>query len=95
MTHVFYKDADFCLIVFDITNRETFEACARWKNDLDNKYEMENGQKCPCLLIGNKCDLRGRVLEQSEIDDFCTRHNFYGYMEISAKNDVMVKDTIE
>lgn len=57
MTHVFYKNADFCLIVFDISNRESFEACARWKMDLDEKYEMENGMKCPCLLIGNKVSL--------------------------------------
>ena len=54
MTHVFYKEADFCLIVFDITSRDSFEACARWKKDLDDKYVMDNGLTCPCLLIGNK-----------------------------------------
>merc|ERR1739845_12760 len=94
MTHVFYKDAEFCLIVFDLTKRESFEACAKWKKDLDDKHTLENGEKCPCLLIGNKCDLPNRVLEQIEIADFCKENNFYGYMEISAKNDIMVKDTI-
>ena len=54
MTHVFYKDAEFCLIVFDITNRESFLAVSKWKKDLDDKYTLENGTKCPCLLIGNK-----------------------------------------
>ncbi len=42
-----------------------------------------------------KSDLSERVLEQSEIDMFCKEHNFFGYMEISAKNDIMVKDTLE
>ena len=54
MTHVFYKEAEFCLIVFDITNRESFLAVSKWKKDLDDKYTLENGTKCPCLLIGNK-----------------------------------------
>lgn len=54
MTHVYYKSADFCLIMFDLNNRESFRACARWKKDLDDKYRLEDGSKCPCLLIGNK-----------------------------------------
>jgi len=35
-------------------NRESFKACAKWKIDLDEKYQLEDGSKCPCLLIGNK-----------------------------------------
>ena len=54
MTHVYYKNADFCMIMFDLSNRESFRACARWKADLDEKYTLEDGSKCPCLLIGNK-----------------------------------------
>jgi GTPase SAR1 family protein len=54
MTHCFYKDADFCLVIFDITNRESFLACAKWKKDLDDKYMLKSGKSCPCLLIGNK-----------------------------------------
>ena len=54
MTHVYYKSSDFCLIMFDLNNRESFKACARWKRDLDEKYRLDDGSKCPCLLIGNK-----------------------------------------
>lgn len=54
MTHVYYKNSDFCLIMFDLNNLESFKACARWKRDLDDKYRLEDGSKCPCLLIGNK-----------------------------------------
>ena len=74
MTHVFYKNADFCLIMFDLNSRDSFMTCAKWKADLDDKYELEDGSKCPCLLIGNKCDLSERVLEQSEIEDFMVEH---------------------
>ena len=65
MTHVYYKNADFCLIMFDLMSRDSFRACAKWKKDLDDKYRMEDGSKCPCLLIGNKVryfkiDLKGQ-----------------------------------
>ena len=61
MTHVYYKNADFCLIMFDLTSRESFQACARWKKDLDDKHRMEDGSKCPCLLIGNKVSFENIV----------------------------------
>jgi GTPase SAR1 family protein len=54
MTHVYYKNSDFCLIMFDLMNRKSFESCAKWKLDLDEKYSFYDGSKCPCLLIGNK-----------------------------------------
>ncbi|RMZ98238.1 ras-related Rab-7L1-like [Brachionus plicatilis] len=95
MTHVYYKNSDFCLIMFDLMNRESFQACAKWKTDLDEKYRLADGSKCPCLLIGNKCDMSNRVLEQSEIEDFCREYEFYGYMEMSVKKNIMVKETIE
>lgn len=95
MTHVYYKNSDFCLVMFDLTNRESFKACAKWKADLDEKYCLDDGSNCPCLLIGNKCDLNDRVLEQSEIEDFCEEHGFYGFMEVSVKKNIMVDETIE
>ena len=54
MSNMYYKNTNFCLIMFDLTDLETFKACAKWKRDLDEKFRMENGKKCPCLLIGNK-----------------------------------------
>jgi len=94
MTHVYYKNADFCLILFDLTNKESFLACQKWKNDLDKKHELSDGSKCPCLLIGNKCDLPNRVLEQSEIEDFCKKNEFFGYIELSVKKNIMVSETM-
>lgn len=96
MTNVYYKNADFCLVMFDLTNRESFEACAKWKQDLDLKYKLDDvDSNCPCLLVGNKSDMTNRVLDQSEIEDFCMEHGFYGYMEVSVKRDIMARETID
>jgi hypothetical protein len=40
--------------MFDLNNRKSFEDCAKWKQDLDDKYRFDDGSKCPCLLVGNK-----------------------------------------
>lgn len=39
--------------------------------------------------------MTNKVLDQSEIEDFCQKYGFYGYMEVSVKKDIMVKETIE
>lgn len=96
MSHIYYKDSDFCLILFDVTNRKSFEECAKWKLDLDEKYRMIDDSKCPCLLIGNKCDeMAKREVDQEEIMDMCNLFEFFGYMEISVKNNIMVKETVD
>ncbi len=54
MTRVYYKDAVGCFIVFDVTRASTFEAVIRWKNDLDSKVTLPDGNPIPCILLANK-----------------------------------------
>ena len=54
-THLFYKDADAFLIVFDVNKPSTLENDAlKWKLDLDRKVKCVEGKRIPCFLIGNK-----------------------------------------
>jgi len=54
MTRVYYKDAVGCIIVFDVTRASTFDAVAKWKTDLDNKVQLPDGNRVPCILLANK-----------------------------------------
>ena len=54
ITRVYYRDAVGCFIVFDVTRPSTFDAVAKWKQDLDSKVQLQNGQPIPCLLLANK-----------------------------------------
>ena len=38
-TQVYYRDAAAAFVVFDLTRIATFEAAAKWKDDLDMKVE--------------------------------------------------------
>lgn len=54
MTRVYYKEAHGAFIVFDVTRDETFDLAQRWKNDIDNKVTLPNGDPIPVVLLANK-----------------------------------------
>ena len=54
MTRVYYKDAHACIVMFDLTQRLTFQNAVKWKKDLDDKCSLQDGSPVPCLLLANK-----------------------------------------
>jgi len=54
MTHIFYKDAAGCLIVFDESRSSTLHGAVKWKDDFDNKVNFDEDNQVPCVLVGNK-----------------------------------------
>ena len=53
ITSSYYKGAQGCLLVYDITRKETFDNIDKWFSELKNS---SNGD-ITAILIGNKCDL--------------------------------------
>lgn len=94
MTRVYYKDAHACIVMFDLTQRLTFQNAVKWKKDLDVKCTLQDGSPVPCLLLANKCDLTHREVEQSEIEELCKEHDFVGWSEISVKEGLMVEESM-
>uniref|UniRef100_A0A8C0X0U6 Ras-related protein Rab-7b n=1 Tax=Castor canadensis TaxID=51338 RepID=A0A8C0X0U6_CASCN len=55
----FYKGSDGCLLAFDVTDLESFEALDIWRGDVLAKIiPME--QSYPMVVLGNKIDLADR-----------------------------------
>lgn len=54
---IFYRKADGCLLVFDLTNPESFNSVPVWKEELLTKGEVPNPRDFPIVLVGNKVDL--------------------------------------
>lgn len=52
ITHSYYRGCHGVMLVFDVTNRQSFENVATWMQDV-KRYGSET---CPIVLIGNKCD---------------------------------------
>uniref|UniRef100_A0A1B6CQM7 Ras-related protein Rab n=1 Tax=Clastoptera arizonana TaxID=38151 RepID=A0A1B6CQM7_9HEMI len=94
MTRVYYKDAYGCVIMFDLTNKNSFVNTLKWKRDVDTKCKLPDGSPIPCMLLANKCDLNNRQIDQMEIETFYKQHNFIGWTETSSKEGLMVNDSM-
>ncbi|XP_056141095.1 ras-related protein Rab-38b [Lampris incognitus] len=93
MTRVYYREAMGAFIVFDVTRPTTFEAVIKWKEDLDSKLILSNGQSIATVLLANKCD-HGKEFTNSVIkmDQFCKDHGFVGWFETSAKDNININE---
>ena len=85
MRKMFYKGADGVLILYDITNTETFQSLKKWTKDYLKFYEKE-AKKIPVagIILGNKLDLEhARQVNKDEGEDFA-KANGLQFFEISA-----------
>jgi small GTP-binding protein len=58
---LYYKGALGALVVYDVTNRETYDHVPNWFNEV-----RKNITNIPVTLIGNKIDLPGRAVSAEE-----------------------------
>jgi len=89
VTASFYRGAHGILLVYDITDKESFGTrVEEWLKEIKN-YTPDN---TPIVLIGNKCDLESkRSVDQSIAKAFAEKHNLR-FMETSAKDGTNVND---
>ena len=57
MRKYFYIGSKAFLLVFDLTDRVSFESVEQWKEDIDNHLK----KSIPGVLIGNKADLDNKI----------------------------------
>ncbi|XP_013792831.1 ras-related protein Rab-7L1-like, partial [Limulus polyphemus] len=95
MTRVYYKDAHGCVVMFDLTNRKTFDNALKWKKDVDAKCELADGCPLPCLLLANKCDLTDKQITHEELEALYQESGFLSWTEVSAKDGSMVDESMK
>ncbi|XP_061775254.1 ras-related protein Rab-38 isoform X2 [Nerophis ophidion] len=94
MTRVYYREAMGAFIVFDVTRPASFEAVAKWKEDLDSKVTLGNGKHVATVLLANKCDQGRDVLTNNglKMEQFCQDNGFVGWFETSAKENINIDE---
>ena len=92
ITSQYYNGADGIILIFDITNKESFEKISFWIQDLSNKIDLDN----ICLiLIGNKTDLKDqRKVSVEEAQKYAAQYNIE-YYEVSALKNVGIIEMME
>ena len=79
MAPIFYRGAEGAVVIFDVTNKETFNRATKWFHELS---EFAEGNP-KIILVGNKIDLPNRVVTKEEANSLAKKYdcNFY---EVSA-----------
>ncbi|KAK3088902.1 hypothetical protein FSP39_025243 [Pinctada imbricata] len=80
----FYKDTQGAILVYDVADRQSFEALDAWmtemQNEIGNQSEMDNVVVCVCA---NKCDKK-RTVDEAEGRVWADARGFH-YFETSAQ----------
>jgi Ras-related protein Rab-1A len=86
ITTSYYRGAHGIIVVYDITNRESFNNIKFWLEEV-LKYGTE---KTNVLIIGNKSDLPNkRVVSLEEAKNFADKYS-YDLIETSAKTNLNI-----
>lgn len=83
----FIKNANGIILMYDISNKKSFDEINEWMNDIINI----KGADFPIILIGNKCDLENREVEFEEGENFANE-NGLKFMETSNKNNTNIEE---
>jgi|TARA_B110000971_G_C19885066_1_gene442580 small GTP-binding protein len=79
ITNSYYRNCCAAIIVFDLTNRDSFTSVHYWIDNVINGA----GENTTIILIGNKCDLDNREVSESDILALINQYDIK-YFETSA-----------
>jgi Ras-related protein Rab-1A len=88
ITHSYYRGAHGIMLVFDVTNAESFDNIATWMKDV-NRFSIDNA---PMVLVGNKTDCANKRVVSREAGEALAAQLGCFYTETSAKDNCKVEE---
>jgi Ras-related protein Rab-7A len=90
----FFRGAEICVLVYDITSQTSFDNIAAWYDIFRNQCAPLH-PRFPFLLLGNKTDdERHRAVSVATGQDFASDNGFL-FFEVSAKLADRIPDALE
>lgn len=91
--YAFYRGADCCALVYDITSQKSFDDLTKWRDGFVEHAAPPDPNSFPFVLIGNKLDRESdRKVKTSEAKAWCKEHGDMPYYETSAKENISVEE---
>ena len=88
ITRTYYKNSTCAFIVYDITDKKSFDNVITWLNEVKDMCYKD----ILICVIGNKCDLEGkRVISFEDGKSLADQNNLLFY-ETSAKNGINIQE---
>ena len=91
MTYQYFKDAQGIVLLYDVTDRESFNNLNIWLEQIEKNMFKED---LSIILVGNKIDLNFRNVSYEEAENFA-KNNYLIYCETSSKDGINVEDAFE
>lgn len=91
ITTAYYRGAMGFLLMYDISNQESFNAVQDWATQIKT-YSWDNAQ---VILVGNKCDLEDNRAISPEDGKRLADELGLEFFEASAKDNINVKQVFE
>ena len=97
ITKIFSKNSHGCLVLCDITNKETLNDTLKWKESVDESTRFIDGDIIPSVLVQNKIDLvdEESLKDEEDIKKFAEDNKYIGYFRTSVKMGVGVDECME
>lgn len=91
----FYRGADACMFVFDLTNGKSLESLITWREEFLAHSNPQDGDDFPCIVMGNKYDLFDeREVTNRQMAEVCHRMKVDS-LEVSAKDGTNVEEAFQ
>lgn len=91
---LYYRDAHIVIIVYDVTDRDSFDGAKKTYAKIAQSTEKNN---MFFMMIGNKCEYPNRMVDGKEVSIYCEVNNLTTF-ECSAKHGIninLIFETIE
>eukprot|EP00923_Selenidium_pygospionis_P053503 GHVN01092724.1.p2 GENE.GHVN01092724.1~~GHVN01092724.1.p2 ORF type:complete len:190 (+),score=31.34 GHVN01092724.1:169-738(+) len=92
----FYRGADCCVLVFDLTDAKSFKNLDSWRDEFLIQASPRDKENFPFVVIGNKVDAHNqRQVATERAAAWCKSKNDIPYFETSAKAAVNVEQAFD
>lgn len=80
-----YRGSEVLVVVFSLVDADSFDSVEEWVQDFRRTVHIEEGERFPIFVVGNKSDLEEeRQIQKADAARWCAQHGFQ-YLETSAK----------
>ena len=86
----FYRDFDCCLLLYDVTNSNSFQSLGQWLNEFTIQANPRSIGYFPVIVVGTKSDQnQNRQVSRLTAEKWCvlqqsSGNGFFSHMEVTA-----------
>lgn len=93
----FYRGADCCVLVYDVTNIKSFENIKSWRDEFLVHANVSSPETFPFVILGNKIDVEEskKMVNTRSVQELAKSLGDIPVFLTSAKNAINVDDTFE